>query len=268
MVQQEKQEMKNTSISSVNKKMSDKTYRFVLISIHSVVLVLSVISLICGLYVYIDHQTYHEAWHVSYGVHNSSVICIIISLILLIISVLGIVGTAKINYCLLMGYNIVLGLVVVTEIGLAISLFVLAKNGLFKNVLEDKLIHSLEHFNQDGYPGVTKAWNLIQTELNCCGVSKASDWFQQSSLYPKLPASCCAYLPAFGPNKDECHIDNQVYGPFEKGCLTALETAVCDNAGLIGGVVAVVAIIQIAVIICTSFIMKKSEKPKSCPPFY
>ena len=180
MVQQEKQEMKNTSISSVNKKMSDKTYRFVLISIHSVVLVLSVISLICGLYVYIDHQTYHEAWHVSYGVHNSSVICIIISLILLIISVLGeqfpfanltmklifilsfsgIVGTAKINYCLLMGYNIVLGLVVVTEIGLAISLFVLAKNGLFKNVLEDKLIHSLEHFNQDGYPGVTKGMYL------------------------------------------------------------------------------------------------------------
>ena len=69
-------------------------------------------------------------------------------------------GTAKINYCLLMGYNIVLALVVVTEIGLSISLFVLAKNGLFKNVLEDKLIHSLEHFNQDGYPGVTKGMYL------------------------------------------------------------------------------------------------------------
>ena len=60
-----------------------------------------------------------------------------------------------------MGYNIVLGLVVVTEIGLAISLFVLAKNGLFKNVLEDKLIHSLEHFNQDGYPGVTKGTSYL-----------------------------------------------------------------------------------------------------------
>ena len=58
------------------------------------------------------------------------------------------------------------------------------------------------------------AWNLIQTELNCCGVSKASDWFQQSSLYPKLPASCCAYLPAFGPNKDECHIGKQYFFRF------------------------------------------------------
>ena len=69
--------------------MSKKTYKTILLTIHGLVLCLSLILFVCGLYVYIDHLTYHEAWHVSYGIYNGSVISMTISVILLAISILG-----------------------------------------------------------------------------------------------------------------------------------------------------------------------------------
>ena len=40
---------------------SSKTYKNILLVIHGFVLCISLILFICGLYVYIDHLTYHEA---------------------------------------------------------------------------------------------------------------------------------------------------------------------------------------------------------------
>ena len=68
--------------------------------------------------------------------------------------------------------------------------------------------------------------------------------------------------------KDECRLDNETFGPYEKGCLQGLELAISENAGIIGAVVAIVAVIQICIIVVTSFLMKNTEKPKQCPPFY
>ena len=72
------------------------------------------------------------------------------------IDLLGIVGVAKTNYCLLMGYCIILALIVLTEVGLAISLFALANHGLLDQVVGDTMRQSLNHFNVEGYEGVTK----------------------------------------------------------------------------------------------------------------
>ena len=69
---------------------------------------------------------------------------------------LGIVGAAKTNYCLLMGFCIILALIVLTEVGLAISLFALANRGLLDQVVGDTMRQSLNHFNVEGYEGVTK----------------------------------------------------------------------------------------------------------------
>ena len=72
------------------------------------------------------------------------------------IDLLGIVGVAKTNYCLLMGYCIILALIVLTEVGLAISLFALANHGLLDQVVGDTMRQSLNHFNVEGYESVTK----------------------------------------------------------------------------------------------------------------
>ena len=109
------------------------------------------------------------------------------------------------------------------------------------------------------------AWNLVQTELTCCGVNDPSDWHQsKAKKRPFLPESCCKAVQI----NSMCRIDNQLYGPYEKGCLEAFSDFLHSNAGVIGALIAVVAFIQIAVILVTVKLMKNTKKPDHCYPFY
>ena len=110
------------------------------------------------------------------------------------------------------------------------------------------------------------AWNLVQTELTCCGVKGPADWHQQGSMQrPFLPESCCAAVPL---GDSLCRIDNQTFGPYEKGCLPAFTHFLHNNAGVIGAVISAVALVQMLVIGITSKLMVKTKKPEKCPPFY
>ena len=72
-----------------DKMVKPKTFKKVLLTVHSLVLILSVFLFVSGLYTNLKHFAYHEAWHSSYGIFNASVMCIIIGLIGLIISITG-----------------------------------------------------------------------------------------------------------------------------------------------------------------------------------
>ena len=59
----------------------------------------------------------------------------------------------------------------------------------------------------------TPAWNLVQTELTCCGVNSPTDWHQSKSKQrPFLPESCCKAVEI----SSMCRIDNETFGPYEK----------------------------------------------------
>ena len=59
----------------------------------------------------------------------------------------------------------------------------------------------------------TLAWNLVQTELTCCGVNSPTDWHQSKSKQrPFLPESCCKAVEV----SSMCRIDNETFGPYEK----------------------------------------------------
>ena len=63
------------------------------------------------------------------------------------------------------------------------------------------------------YPFFTLAWNLVQTELTCCGVNSPTDWHQSKSMErPFLPESCCKAVEV----SSMCRIDNETFGPYEK----------------------------------------------------
>lgn len=66
-----------------------ETYKKVLLTFHSLTLILSGILFVCGLVTNLKHLSYHEAWHASYGVYNGSVLCIIIGVLGILISVIG-----------------------------------------------------------------------------------------------------------------------------------------------------------------------------------
>jgi len=242
-----------------------KTYKTVLLCVHSLTLILSVVLFICGLVTNLRHLAYHQAWHASYGIYNGSVMSIIAGLVCTIISVIGIAGTAKENYCILLVFCSTLSLVVCLEVVLALSLFTLASKNKLGYIVGQTMMTSLAHFEQSGYDGVTKAWNLVQTELTCCGVNSPADWHQSKSMErPFLPESCCKAVEV----SSMCRIDNETFGPYEKGCLEAFSHFLHANAGVIGTLIAIVAFIQIAVILVTVKLIKNTKKPDKCYPFY
>ena len=83
MTQEQAEEMKE------NTEKKKKTYKIVLLCVHSLVLILSVVLFICGLVVNLRHLAFHEAWHASYGIYNGSVMSILIGIIGTVISVIG-----------------------------------------------------------------------------------------------------------------------------------------------------------------------------------
>ena len=66
-----------------------KTFKTVLLCVHSLTLILSVVLFVCGLVTNLRHLAYHQAWHASYGIYNGSVMSIIVGLVCTIISVIG-----------------------------------------------------------------------------------------------------------------------------------------------------------------------------------
>ena len=93
------------------------------------------------------------------------------------------VGTLKENYCILLSFCITLGLIVVLEVVLAVSLFALAdKSKLGNSAIAATMTTSLEHFNQSGYNGVTKGKDFITPLFECVASVKSRAFFSFERL--------------------------------------------------------------------------------------
>ena len=229
----------------------------ILLIFHSFVLVISGISLICGLYVYFEHLANdHESWHMNYGIYNGSVFTITVSIIFISLSILGIIGTSLKNLYILLASSGFLALVILTEFSVLITIFVLAKQHNLGQVIEKPMMKSLQHFEKSGYDGVTKFWNLIQNDLMCCGVNNASNWYEENSFsftYPNLPDSCCEAVQLM----EQCTINKFNFGPFQNGCLQAIESTILENSGAIITLVTILVALKIGIFVVTIFLVLK-----------
>ena len=244
MVAQHKEDMATTHLKRI------------LLVFHGFVLVVSGISFLCGLYVYFDHLANdHESWHMNYGISNGSVFTITVSIIFISLSILGIVGTSLKNVYVLLSSGGLLALIIVTEFSLLITTFVLAKQYSLGHVIEKPMMKSLQHFEKSGYDGVTKFWNLIQNDLMCCGVYNASNWYENSFsyTYPNLPESCCEAVQLM----ERCTINKFNFGPFQNGCLQALESAILENTAIIATLVMILVALKIGIFVVTIFFVLK-----------
>ena len=245
----------------------------ILLVFHSFVLVLSAISFICGLYVYFEHiANDHESWHMNYGIFNGSVFTITISIIFISLSILGIVGASLKNVYILLTSSVFLALIILTKFSLLITIFVLAKQHKLGQVIEKPMMKSLQHFEKSGYDGVTKFWNLIQNDLMCCGVYNASNWYDEENnsfslfTYPNLPDSCCEAVQVM----EQCKINKINFGPFQNGCLLAIESTILDNSGAIATLVVILVALKIGIFVVTILLVlevlnrKISDRQSDC----
>lgn len=114
-----------------------------------------------------------------------------VGIVMFIIAFLGCCGSVKENHFMVMTYSVLVGLILVIQIGAAVAAYNKADD--LSALLEKNLQDSLPKYGND--TEIQKVWNVIQSHAQCCGVKNFRDWFDVLSptitISGKVPESCC-----------------------------------------------------------------------------
>uniref|UniRef100_A0ABI7ZKG8 Tetraspanin 9 n=1 Tax=Felis catus TaxID=9685 RepID=A0ABI7ZKG8_FELCA len=160
---------------------------------------------------------------------------IAIGTIVMVTGFLGCLGAIKENKCLLLSFFIVLLIILLAELILLILFFVYMDK-VNENAKKD-LKEGLLLYNTENNVGLKNAWNIIQAEMRCCGVTDYTDW------YPVLgentvPDRCCM------ENSQGCG-RNTTTPLWRTGCYEKVKTWFDDNKHVLGTVGMCILIMQV-----------------------
>lgn len=182
----------------------------------------------------------------------AAIVLIVVGGIILLIGFFGCCGAYKENYCMTMTFAVILGLIFVLEIAVGIGAAVM-KNKVRK-VIEDKMTESMSNYGKDGHDGVTKAWNNIQKNFECCGVKNSTDWSNNNTI----PDSCDC--PADKKSDEKLCMKHDNKDIFKRGCINGISDWVEKNVVVVVGVgigFAFLQLIGIAFACCLARTIKK-----------
>lgn len=156
--------------------------------------------------------------------------------IVMVTGFLGCLGAIKENKCLLLSFFIVLLAILLAELILLILFFVYMDK-VNENAKKD-LKEGLLLYNTENNVGLKNAWNIIQAEMRCCGVTDYTDW------YPVLgentvPDRCCM------ENSQGCGRNATTTALWKTGCYEKVKMWFDDNKHVLGTVGMCVLIMQI-----------------------
>lgn len=160
---------------------------------------------------------------------------IAIGAIVMVTGFLGCLGAIKENKCLLLSFFIVLLIILLAELILLILFFVYSDK-VSENAKQD-LKDGLALYNTDNNIGLRNAWNIIQAEWKCCGVTGYTDWHE--ALKEKVvPDRCCQ------EHYQECG-RNSTNMFWTRGCYEKVEEWLEDNKHLLGTVGMCILVVQL-----------------------
>uniref|UniRef100_A0A2K6QDV2 Tetraspanin n=1 Tax=Rhinopithecus roxellana TaxID=61622 RepID=A0A2K6QDV2_RHIRO len=160
---------------------------------------------------------------------------IAIGTIVMVTGFLGCLGAIKENKCLLLSFFIVLLVILLAELILLILFFVYMDK-VNENAKKD-LKEGLLLYHTENNVGLKNAWNIIQAEMRCCGVTDYTDW------YPVLgentvPDRCCM------ENSQGCG-RNATTPLWRTGCYEKVKMWFDDNKHVLGTVGMCILIMQV-----------------------
>ncbi|KAK1169190.1 tetraspanin-9 isoform X1 [Acipenser oxyrinchus oxyrinchus] len=159
---------------------------------------------------------------------------IAIGSIVMVTGFLGCLGAIKENKCLLLSFFIVLLIILLAELILLILFFVyMDKVG--ENAKKD-LKEGLALYNTENNVGLKNAWNIIQAEWKCCGVTGYADWCRLKETV--VPDRCCQkHYQDCGRNSTNLF--------WQRGCYEKVEEWLDDSKHVLGTIGMCVLVIQI-----------------------
>jgi len=167
-------------------------------------------------------------------VKGVAIVFLVVGSIITVISFFGCCGAMKESACLLNTFAVLLLLIVLAEVGVAITALVLRSN------IKDSMTNSIATY----VPG-DNTWDNLQDTLRCCGVDGASDWSTNPthSGGNTLPDSCC------NPSASGCTTSSTTLNT--KGCYTTMSRYYII-IGVVGIVLGLIQIIGIVFACCLS----------------
>ncbi|KAM9280207.1 tetraspanin-1 [Cariama cristata] len=194
-----------------------------------------------GIWVTVDGQSFLNIFGTISSsilqVVNVSYFLIVIGSILLVIGFLGCYGAQKESKCLLMMFFSVVLIIFIAEIAAAVV--ALVYTGFAETLLTAVVTPLLkEKYGVD--KSLTHIWNVTMREVHCCGLNNYTDftdsyWLEQHKTYPE---PCCKDLePCNGTVAAQSDVP---------GCFSQILEEIKTNAGVVGGVAAGIAALEIA----------------------
>ncbi|BFZ03989.1 hypothetical protein BsWGS_07028 [Bradybaena similaris] len=176
--------------------------------------------------------------------------------IILLVGIIGCVGTLKELRCCLICYVFALMFVFLLETCAGVLAY------MYESTIHEELARNLNQTIANKYyldTDVTRAVDHMQTTFQCCGVSGFSDWetsvwaverrlMNETSL---VPISCCVL------HNSSCASLSNVY---QEGCAVELERFIRLHLILIGGVALGLSILQIFGIIFSCCLAQKVKE--------
>lgn len=199
---------------------------------------------------------------------EGSIFLIIIGLLVISVSGLGFYAAIRSDYILMTTFLTIMVFCVISEIIGSITMFALNKDWTQEMETRERLLKSLRSYS--GKDNVEmEVWDLMQTDLQCCGVNSYSDYHSSVLFLDKeeLPRSCCGPLQIDKFGKTE-KCSNNTKSLHQTSCKVAISQYLSSKIGIMGGVAATIGLLQISIISASAYLVRKWKVPGHCYPCY
>nr|ACO15773.1 CD63 antigen [Caligus clemensi] len=178
---------------------------------------------------------------------NIPILLIAVGCITFVVTFFGCCGAIKESHCMTLTFSVLLAFIFIIELGAGFAAYLLQSE--VRHIIEVNMEKGLQNYETNGHEGVTKTWNIVQHELECCGAQEYKDWINTtfSSKTFSVPDSCC-FSDVQGCGEGILRISESQARKIihVNGCLDKLEHLIVSNVEVIGGVGITIALLQLA----------------------
>ncbi|KAI5634666.1 tetraspanin family domain-containing protein [Phthorimaea operculella] len=215
------------------------TVKYILVTINFLFLITGIIILAVGSSV---QKAYNGYYHfLSERFFSLPAFCIATGIIIFLIALAGFYGAYTENYYMNMAFAGAMVVMFIFQLSACIAGYALKSNTVA--LIQQKLTETMVTYGTGpgGSLEVTKLWDEVQEEFECCGVNNASDWLAplDTTLTGGVPLSCCK-VPAGTTGQFTCNTTVAM----GTGCATAFGDWARSHAGSIGAAGVFLVLVQ------------------------